>query len=189
MTAQVLMIDISANNHPDDKPIDWAKVKAGGTDAVMIKATEGVGYINPWLGRDAQAAYAANLAVGYYHFARPASSRALMQAAAALEAIHGLPRTLGLALDLEVTDGMSWDALATWALAFHTNARKVVTHSPLYVNDNFLNNMPGAPWGERLWLAQTARPRREVWAWQTTTPIEIAGIVGPVDRDIVHPGV
>lgn len=187
MTAQVLMIDISANNHPDDATIDWSKVKADGTDGVMIKATEGVGYVNPWLKADAIGAATAGLRVGYYHFARPASSPPDTQAIAAWRAIEGLPRMLGLALDLEVTEGLGWVTLGAWAQTFHEAARRFVNHSPLYVNDDFLNNLPGAPFGERLWLAQTARPRREVWAWQTTTPIEVAGIVGPVDRDIVHP--
>lgn len=181
------MIDVSSNNHLTDQPIQWSRVKTAGFGYVMIKATEGTGYVNPWLGRDANAAAQAGLKVGYYHFAQPTQGPAVAQADYALAAIKGLPRDLGLALDLEVRDGMAWDVLAKWAQAFHAQAKTVVDHSPLYVNLDFLENLPGAPWGERLWLASTSRPRREVWAWQMTKPAVIVGIEAPTDVGYLHP--
>lgn len=187
MTVQVAMIDVSANNHLDGQPIQWARVKAAGYGAVMVKATEGADYVNPWIERDANAALQAGLEVGYYHFAHPGRNAPAVEVQWALAAIHGLPRRLGLALDLEVTEGRTWVELASWAQAFHEDARRVVDHSPLYVNDSFLASLPGAPWGERLWLAQTARPRREVWAWQMTTPAVVPGIPAPTDVGWLHP--
>jgi GH25 family lysozyme M1 (1,4-beta-N-acetylmuramidase) len=187
MTAQVPMIDVSANNHPTDEPIQWARVRAAGYGAVMVKATEGADYVNPWLARDANAASQAGLEVGYYHFAHPAATDSATQAEHALAAIDGLPRSLGLALDLEVGEGISWNGLAVWAQEFHRVALQTVDHSPLYVNDYYLANLPGAPWGVRLWLAQTARPRRQVWAWQATQPIQVNGIVTPTDVGFLHP--
>ena len=181
MTANVRMIDVSSNNHPTDAQIDWAQVKAAGVGAVMVKATEGESYVNPWLKADADGAHAAGLQVGYYHFARPGQSSGSFQADAALTAIDGLPRQLGLALDLEVTEGFSWPTLAAWAQEFHACAKIVVEHSPLYVNDYFLANLPGAPFDWWLWLAQTARPRRQVWAWQEATPVVVPGIAGLTD--------
>ena len=187
MTANVRMIDVSSNNHPTAAPIDWAQVKAAGYGAVMIKATEGVDYVNPWLKDDADGAAAAGLQVGYYHFARPGQSTGVTQAADATKAIDGLPRQLGLALDLEVTEGRSWPELAAWARGFHERAKALVEHSPLYVNDYFLANLPGAPFDWWLWLAQTARPRRQVWAWQETTPVAVPGIGGLTDVGWLHP--
>lgn len=187
MSSQVPMIDVSSNNHLSGETIQWSKVHASGYRSVMIKATEGVNYINPWLGRDADQARQAGLGVGYYHFAHPGVNTAIAEADHALNAIHGLPRTLGLALDLEVMEGLGWVELAAWARAFHAHARTVVDHSPLYVNDNYLANLPGAPFGERLWLAQTARPRRQVWAWQMTVAAKVPGIAVPCDVGFLHP--
>lgn len=182
------MVDVSANNHGTGQSIDWAKVRAAGYLAVMVKATEGVDYVNPWLKEDAEGAANAGLLVGYYHFARPSQASAAAQASVALNAIRRLPRNLGLALDLEVAEGLSWDVLASQANIFHEDVLRQVEHSPLYCNDYFLQNLPGAPWGERLWLAQTARPRREVWAWQQTTPQVVDGIPGVTDVNVIHPG-
>jgi lysozyme len=162
-------------------------VKAAGYGAVMIKATEGTTYTIPWLARDATGAQAAGLKVGYYHYAHPDLGPPALQVTYALNAIDLLPRALGLALDLEDAAGLSWTRLAAWARGFHLMARTVVDHSPLYVNDNFLANLPGAPWGERLWLAQTARPRQQVWAWQTTTPVAVPGTLAPTDVGYLHP--
>jgi lysozyme len=187
LMTQLRMIDVSANNHSTGGPISWRAVYGAGYRAVMIKATEGLAYVNPWLADDARGARAAGLWVGYYHFAHPADAGAVDQANYALRAIDGLPRNLGLALDLEVAEGATWPTLATFARAFHAQARTVVEHSPLYVDDDFLANLPGAPFGERLWVAQTARPRREVWAWQETTPANVPGVPAPTDIGWLHP--
>lgn len=184
---QVPMIDVSANNHGDDQPIRWSSVYAAKFKAVMVKASEGTTYLNPWLDQDAHAAHQAGLLVGYYHFAHPGENNPAAEVDHAMTAIADLPRELGLALDLEVQEGKAWSALAIWAKEFHHLARQHVDHSPLYVNDNFLANLPGAPWGERLWLAQTARPRRQVWAWQATTPVQVPGIPYPTDVGYLHP--
>ena len=53
---QARMIDVSSNNHPNDKPIDWQAVAGAGYGHVMIKCSEGAGYVNPWLKRDADGA-------------------------------------------------------------------------------------------------------------------------------------
>ena len=187
MSAQIRMIDVSANNHPTDEPIKWPWVKNAGVGAVMVKCSEGVNYVNPWLGRDAAGASQAGLLIGYYHFAHPGQQVPAVEAQHALAAIAGLPRELGLALDLEVTEGRTWQELADFAAGFHTEACKVVEHSPNYVNDYFAANLPGFPWAQRQWRARTARPRFQVWAWQESTPIAVPGIVGLTDVGYLHP--
>lgn len=187
MTAQVPMLDVSANNHLADEPIQWLRVKTAGYLAVMIKATEGLDYVNPWLKEDAEGAAAQGIKVGYYHYAHPGDGGPFDQVKHAIAAIAGLPRDLGLALDLEVQESHSWEALASWAKDFHTFARETVDHAPLYCNDDFLRNLPGAPFGERLWIAQTARPRFHCWAWQMTQSVVVPGLMTPCDVGFLHP--
>lgn len=185
--SQVRMIDVSANNHPDNGPIDWKKVAKSDIGAVMVKSSEGVTYVNPWLVRDATGAKAAGLLVGFYHFRHPGLATPQTEARHACVAVTGLHHDLGLAQDLEVAEGKAWAELAAQAKIFHAEVRKSFRHSPLYINDYFLGNLPGAPFAERLWVAQTARPRFECWAWQETTPAEVPGIVGAVDVSWLHP--
>lgn len=184
---QVGMIDVSSNNHPTGQPIEWPRVRAANFEAVMVKCTEGTAYVNPWLARDAEEASAAGLMVGYYHYAHPGQSTGFEQAQHAKAAIAGLPRALGLALDLEQQEGLTWSELAGWAIDFHTAALETVDHSPLYVNDYFYGNLPTNKIASRIWLAQTRRPRQEVWAWQLTTPGQVPGILIPTDIGWLHP--
>jgi lysozyme len=49
--------------------INWMTVKRNGFEFAFIKATEGAGYIDPKVAVNANAAQAAGLKIGYYHFA------------------------------------------------------------------------------------------------------------------------
>lgn len=187
MSTQMPMIDVSSNNHPNGAEIDWRKVVEAGYGAVMIKATEGIDYVNPWLGVDAHDARLAGLWVGFYAFAHPSKATGAATAAAAVKATAGLSHQLGLALDLEVTEGQTWEQLAVWAQDFHDEARKTFNHAPLYTTPWMLDQLHGAPWAERLWLPSSQRPRREVWAWQATVPADVPGIEGLTDVGYLHP--
>ena len=57
----VLGIDVASHQHPDNAPIDWAAVAAAGWAFVIVKATEGVGYVNPFFAQDVAGARAAGL--------------------------------------------------------------------------------------------------------------------------------
>lgn len=198
MAPKANMIDISADQHPNNAAIDFAKVKAAGITRVTIKATEGNRqYVNPFLVQDAKAAAAAGLRVGYYHFSHPGQSRPKEQAQWFLRTIKGLPR--GYAMhDLEVEE-LSWEATAKWAKSFHAWCRLWgifhVQSAPLYSNGNFLSNMPGAPWGYHLVYAwpgvdgvenAAATPGRTCWAWQFSWTGEVPGIEGPVDLNYCY---
>lgn len=65
-------IDVSNNQGH----VDFAKVRKAGYRFVIIKATEGVGYIDPFFHDNVRAAKAAGLKVGAYHFLRPQPGRA-----------------------------------------------------------------------------------------------------------------
>src|SRR5439155_21218837 len=66
--------------------IDWSQVAASGERFVVMKATEGTGYVDPTYSSNRQGALAAGLVVTAYHFARPDLHPA--QAGAMAEADH-----------------------------------------------------------------------------------------------------
>ena len=161
------MIDVSSNNHPGGAPIGWDKVADAGYRAVMIKATESVNYINPWLHADAHGARAAGLHVGYYWFAHPADSGAEVQALYCLQKIEGLPRDIGVACDLEVSEGKTWAELATFARAAVDFVAAKQIGSRLYTDSSYLNGMGLRLPASEIWFASWGRrPRQACWAWQ-----------------------
>lgn len=188
MTTTLSMIDVSDNNHDGGQPIDWSEVMRSGVRAVMIKATQGTDYTNEWLDRDAHGARAAGLHIGYYHFAEPSVDAANVAAESDrfTLAINGLPRDIGVALDLEVSNGLSWAELATYARAFLDPLAAKGIGTALYVNASWFGSLPGAPWNHRLWLASWGvRPRRSVWAWQSSGTGACPGVPGECDLDVL----
>jgi len=69
--SSLTLVDLSSNNHePGNQPIDWPTVKAtGGVQAVIVKATQGSSYINPWLELDLGGAASVGLPAICYHYA------------------------------------------------------------------------------------------------------------------------
>lgn len=59
--------DISSHQHDSGTP-DFKKVKADGNDFIIIKATQGAGYVNPYFAADVAGARAAGLIVMPYHY-------------------------------------------------------------------------------------------------------------------------
>lgn len=189
MGQTIAAIDISAYQHPTGKPIDWYAVRRqSDKEAVYIQATYGVDGVNPWAEQDANGAHAQGLHVGYYHFAYPSESSPSVQAQHHWNVIKNWPRDIGSFLDMENASGIAPgpEAAAWGAYYLDDPALKDIGHKGLYTDDYWLSNLPGAPWGHLLWLAQTANPRRPVWAWQQTTPSLVAGIVGPCDTDTLY---
>lgn len=176
------MIDVSSNNHPNRESINWPEVHRAGYKAVMIKCSEGTDYVNPWRISDGHGAVAAGMLVGYYHFARPVVGHAEREAWFALNAINGLPRSIGLALDLEDTGALNPAELATWAKTFLATIAAKNIGSPIYSYRYFIdNNLPGFPFGHHVWLASPGVPPRfNVWAWQSGQK-EVPGIPGLTD--------
>lgn len=58
------IVDLSSNNGP----VDLAKLKSAGADGVIIKATEGTGYINPYFKGQIEQAIRLGMCIGAYHF-------------------------------------------------------------------------------------------------------------------------
>jgi MYXO-CTERM domain-containing protein len=97
----VLGIDIASYQHPGGAAIDWAQVAAA-RRFVIIKATEGTGYTNPYYADDAVQARAAGMYVGAYHWLHFTTSGSA-QADYFLDAIGGSvpPGDLPPMLDVE----------------------------------------------------------------------------------------
>lgn len=192
--------DVSRWQHPNGAPIDWAQVKAGGSSFAIIKATEGDSYTNPYLGNDAADARSNQLAVGAYHYARPAlpmstaADQAQRFAVVLGESLGGVQTaaTLPPILDLETTGGLSSAQLVTWAQLFTETLRTATGRTPvIYTYISFWNVQMG---GSRafsqfpLWLAAyRSTPPDPVggWPaftlWQYTASARIPGISSDVD--------
>lgn len=117
------------------KGIDLSKVPA---DFVIIKASEGVGWIDPQLAEFVAAARAAGMVVGFYHFARPSQANSWQ---AELEWFLSCIKP-----HLQIGDGvyLDWEAddvyRTDWAREFNAGLRAATgARPPIYLNNNAIN--------------------------------------------------
>lgn len=188
----VLAVDLS---HHNDTP-NFAALRAGGVGLVLLKATEGVGYVDPVFAVRRLAARGEGLTAGFYHFARLGDPHA--EAAAFLAAVGALHPGDLLALDLEVTapgvDVVAWSTVWLSAVIAATGVTPLI-----YLNQSELRGHDWSPviaLGCGLWLADYDGSQAPVssGAWpclalkqysdRGTTP----GQPGPVDLDVFYGG-
>ncbi|MBM9510001.1 glycoside hydrolase family 25 protein [Actinacidiphila acididurans] len=155
---------------------DWSPSTAG-LAFVLIKATEGGGYVNPRYTSQLAAARAGNVVPGHYHFARPGGMQA--QADFFLRKISLKPGDV-LALDWEDTGVSSADKDA-WIK--YVQAKAPAHQVLLYCNRDFwLNRDHSSFAGDGLWIADPDAPAghpRIQHAWVLHQYSEAGGI----DRD------
>ncbi|MBE6821486.1 MAG: hypothetical protein E7518_00010 [Ruminococcaceae bacterium] len=127
-------IDIS---HHQNNP-DFKRVKAAGVQFVMIKATEGVNYIDPCFKANAAAANAAGLPIGVYHFLRAGSVE--NQVRDCLAAIKPYKITWPVAVDVEHSEllAMGRDKLTDMVLDFCARIKSAGYQPMVYSNYNWL---------------------------------------------------
>ena len=144
--------DVSSWQHVDNAPIDWERARADGCTFVIVKATQGVGYVNPWLLRDLDDARAAGLLVGAYHFydvGVPADE----QATHFVSSLIGQALDLGCWLDWEPPGLPSWEAKSL-VEAFCAKVGEVRPWCGLYVDRWWHEQLVAATLGPiRLWIA------------------------------------
>ena len=175
------MIDVSSLQHPHGAAINYEQVAASGVQAVMVKASEGVHYVNPWLAKDGEEFRKAGLHVGFYHFAHPGQTSPAEQVDYFARAVGTLRHDIGLSLDLERKDGKRWAQLADWAHTFLDALGHHTQWASLYTDRSWLADLPGAPFNHRLWLASPGvHPDRRPFAWQMGTAT-VPGISAMVD--------
>lgn len=185
--------------------IDWERVKADDISFVLIKATEGVGFVDPNLSANTAGARSVGLPCGFYHFARPDTQSGRTVAAAIGDAQAEADSLLAVAfptsgdllpvLDLE-TAGLPPARMVAWTRAWLERVAERIGVKP------FLYTFPGF-WGKLgnttefgsypLWIAHwrvTAPQLPKGWRrhaiWQYADDGHVDGISGRVDLNRLH---
>lgn len=189
--------DVSSWQHVDGRMIDWHAVRAAGHQFAMVKATEGIHYVNPYFIPDSILMRTAGVARGTYHFARPEippEPQAALYAATVLG--QNGPLDLPPVLDLETTGGLAPDALIDWTQRYLNTVQTLTGRTPIiYTYPHFWKTaMADTSIFARypLWIADySGGDEPEVpgnWAtwtfWQTTDRGAVPGIRGGTDVNI-----
>lgn len=190
-------IDVAAHQHPGGTPIDWSKVRSDGQSFAFVKATEGGDWVNPHYVQDIQAANAAGLKTGTYHYARPAGDAKTQAANFAAQIALAPDQTLPPALDIEVAEGKSAAQLEQWIEEFTSELKRLTGRTPMIYtykyfwmgqmnNSQKFSDMP-------LWLAayQDQAPEavggwNELSFWQRSGSGKVAGISTDVDMNLFN---
>ncbi|HEY6932163.1 MAG TPA: GH25 family lysozyme [Marmoricola sp.] len=189
-------IDVARYQH--NPSIDWSQVRNAGVRFAFIKATEGAGYVNPYLAADWAGTRQARIYRGAYHFARPStdSGDAATEAryfVAHAGTMHGAG-VLPPVLDLEVTGGLGVSALRAWVSRWLHTVENLTGRAPIiYVSPHFWKTAMGDSTAFHhypLWIAHYAVSTPTVpggwptWTfWQGTSSGRVPGINGNTDLD------
>ncbi|GAA2066465.1 hypothetical protein GCM10009722_30980 [Williamsia deligens] len=190
--------DVSSWQHPGNALVDWFAVKRSGQDFAMVKATEGLSYVNPWFVPDSVGMRLADVARGTYHYADPslpAAPQAALFAAVTL-GINGYG-DLPPVLDLEKSGGLPPSALIAWTHQYLDTVSALTGRTPIiYTYPAFWRTaMANTTQFTRypLWIADfTGRsapgPLPGGWTswtfWQFTDSALIPGVPGRVDKNV-----
>lgn len=172
-------------------------LSATNPDFVIVKATEGLGFVDKYCDGFVQDALRLNIPFGYYHFARsndPAKEAAFFYDNTRGYVGKGIP-----ILDFEVPNSNSW--LETWCKTFY----QLSGVKPwFYTYSDYINRQGyGTPWVKAncgLWLAGYPRAytgyprpdcpyRHDGWtlaAWQFTSSLAMGGMT--IDGDFFYGG-
>lgn len=190
-------VDVAAHQHPGGTPIDWSKVRSDGQSFAFVKATEGGDWANPHYVQDIQAANAAGLKTGAYHYARPAGDAKTQAANFAAQVALAPDQILPPALDIEVAEGKSAAQLERWIEEFTSELKRLTGRTPMIYtykyfwmgqmnNSQKFSDMP-------LWLAayQDQAPEavggwKELSFWQRSGSGKVAGIPTDVDMNLFN---
>lgn len=186
--ASLLGIDISV--FQDTNVIDEAP------DFAIMKATEGVGYVDPTCDTKYQCAKSKGKKLGVYHFARPDGNGAKDEARFFVENIKGYIGEALLVLDWE-QPGTQWNV--AWAKEWLDEVQRLTGIKPLiYMSASIVNqydwsSVAGADYG--LWIAGYP-DLRDSWeipdfpystgAWSIVAMWQYTNGNGRLDHDIFY---
>jgi lysozyme len=196
MAPTLKVLDLSHHNDgPNGGPIDFKAIADFGILGVILKASQGTGMVDATYATRKQAAVAAGLLVGAYHFATNDDVDA--QVKHFLDAAQPDDSTL-MALDHEPNNGNQLDLDGCQAFlesARDQLGRKLVLYSGNLIKEQ-LGDKPSDFFGShRLWLAQYGPVPKvpaawdSVWLWQfsdgvvNSQGIKVPGISGQVDMN------
>ncbi len=189
--------DVSSWQHVDGRWINWFAVRAAGHNFAMLKATEGLNYVNPYFVPDSLLMRAAGVARGTYHFARPnlpPEPQATMYATAVLGQNGAMD--LPPVLDLETSGGLPPAALINWTHRYLDTVQSLTGRVPIiYTYPRFWRTaMADTHQFTRypLWIADySGKPAPDMpggwptWTfWQKTDSGRVPGIAGGTDVNV-----
>ena len=182
--------------------VNWPQVAASGKRFIIMKATEGTGYVDPMFATNYAGAKAAGLRVTAYHFAAPDNTpgEAIAEADHFVTVSNLADGDLTPALDIEVTGGLGPAALQAWVRAFvdevtlQTAVRPMIYVSPSFWSTKVGNSAAFAAAGYKmLWIAHWGVSSPTVpaqnwggygWTfWQYSNCGHVTGSSGCVDLD------
>lgn len=173
--------------------IDFGKVKASGIEIVYIKATEGVGYIDPYLSANYENAVANGLKVGFYHYFTPKNEEdTKAEAQAFYDAVKGKEAHCKYCLDIEVANGLDKNILSNLVKTFMEEIKMLTGKQVVvYTFTNFArNNITDILSIYPVWIAHYGvntpgdNPIWNNWiGFQYSSSGIIDGISGNVDMD------
>ncbi|WP_343576718.1 glycoside hydrolase family 25 protein [Mycobacterium sp.] len=176
-------VDVSSWQHPGGAPIDWWKVADAGYRFVIIKATQGVGYTNPWWERDYSDAFAAGLLVGAYHYYEAGVDPAA-QAAHFVGTLVGRQLDAGCWLDYEVGFSAAWQ-VGGEVKGFIDAAADGRPQVGVYCDGNVYGALAeSSSIPARVWLATwgASGPAHPAMVWQSGSAT-VPGVPDTVDVD------
>lgn len=187
--------DVSSWQHPGGALINWGAIKAAGQSFAMVKATEGLDYVNPFFVPDVLAMRAAGVATGTYHYADvtlPAAPQAAFFSAMTFGQ-HG-PMDLPPVIDFENAKGQSPAQLKSWLHQYLDAVQSLTGKTPIiYTYQNFWRNQMANTTdfaNYPLWIADynggtAPGPLPGGWKnwtfWQYTDSAHLPGVQGNVD--------
>lgn len=174
--------------------IDWHEVKADGYEFAFIKATEGIGWIDPYLTRNVEQARLAGLKVGVYHFAHP-DNNVDEDVKFFLSVVGNLTLDLPYVLDLEQTKGLNREQISTFADQWLSKVKERTGKKVmLYTYTNFArNNLTPILSKWPLWIAHYGVNQpidNGIWnewsVFQYASDGKVNGIRGNVDMNVAE---
>lgn len=179
--------------------IDWERVADTNVEVVIIQASEGTFYRDPYLHEFYDGARANGLKLGFYHFFNPGSSPTpVEQARYFVDTIKGLDSDCKLVLDLEQTGGLGSYELTKQAIEFLKEVKSYSGLEPaVYTYTNFAQNNLYNGLGlsdYALWIAQLGKngpSTNPIWGdkhagWQYSDTGNVSGISANTDLDIFY---
>jgi len=180
--------------------VDWAAVKAAGTQFAFIKATEGGDHVDPKFIDHWYAAKRNNIPRGAYHFmywCRPAEEQARWFKANVPQDPDALPPVLDLEWNgasktcpRKVSREQALEMTRTMLVAMqeHTGKRPIIYTDITFHSDVLEGTLGDYPYWVRSVAAEPhQRYNDRVWTfWQFTTTGRVPGIDGDVDRNTFY---
>lgn len=180
-----LGVDVSSDQHPGGRFIDWPTVASDGVAWAAIKCSEGAAYANPFDTADVTGAGKVGIEIVEYHFARPATNAPSVESDWCVRCRGPVVPNRRYALDLE--DGLAElgaETLAEWCKEFIAQTALNL----IYANGSYRDALApyGFPWRLGEWLADPSGTQRR--GGEAVIQIgqgSIAGIPATVDLNAV----